>query len=1002
MKFKIGIISGCLFLSHLISPAQNINEQPYTLSPKFMKASELYSNGNYNAALKLFKELYNDNTIETYYEKANTTFYLANCHQLVGDSYLAEIYYNDFLRNYPENLHNNEAIFALGQIQFANKSYRTAIETFNTIDVNNLKSNVLDEYYYKLGYCYLKTNKTEEAKATLQKSIQSDTEYGRAALYFYGMIAYDENNFQEAQSCFEKLSNDEVFGKEAEQYLIRIYSINKQFDSILAEYEKYTEVKNKKDNIENIKIFADAFFQKGDFDKSIELYNSIDKNLTPKESYQLAFSYLSTEEYEKSIPYFEDAVAAKDTLSQNALYHIGICHLKTGNKNFAATSFREASKMTFDKSIADKALFNYVKIVYETGFDPYNEALSSLQQFIKDNPKSEYLDEGYSYLAKLFLSTNNYKQALEVINELDVLNDDLKSAYQKINYSSGIESFKAKKYSNAITLLQRSKKYPQDAVTAANASFWIGESYYRQNDFNKAIKEYKVFLSSSAAKKSSYFTTAKYSLGYCYFKEKNYSEAADSFNSFISSSNKNQKMLSDACNRIGDCNFILQRHNDAIKYYDRAMTYADNQNDYSLYYKATALGAINKLNDKAETLKEIIAMPQQTLMRSTAMFELANTYTLNNQTSKAIETYTQFINEYPKNNLVVKAKQKLGLLYYNQNNNGEALTLFKDIVTKYPGTKESAECLNIMKNIYVEEGKVDDYLDFVNNTAHIKTTVSEADSLSHSSAQKLYLSGKYDKAKEASESYLKKYPNGAYATECNFYLGDCLFQSKKYNEALPYFTKVYNANKSVYTENARLKTALIHQYNKNYKVAAELFEQVIAKAEYDYIIEEANVELMRCYYEISDFNKLLSISKTVMGSAVYDEEIRDEAKFYHAKSLYNTGKIDQAYTEFTDIANDNSGVESAESKYMCCFITYTKADYEKAEKETFELVQNYSSYDYWIAKGFILLADIYTKTGNEFQAIQTLQSIIDNYQGEDLKKEAQDKLNQLNKNEDNE
>ena len=55
-----------------------------------------------------------------------------------------------------------------------------------------------------------------------------------------------------------------------------------------------------------------------------------------------------------------------------------------------------------------------------------------------------------------------------------------------------------------------------------------------------------------------------------------------------------------------------------------------------------------------------------------------------------------------------------------------------------------------------------------------------------------------------------------------------------------------------------------------------------------------------------------------------------------------------------------------------------KKDYKKSEKIIFELINEYGSYDQWIAKGFILLADIYAKYGNTFQAKQTLQSIIEN------------------------
>lgn len=43
-----------------------------------------------------------------------------------------------------------------------------------------------------------------------------------------------------------------------------------------------------------------------------------------------------------------------------------------------------------------------------------------------------------------------------------------------------------------------------------------------------------------------------------------------------------------------------------------------------------------------------------------------------------------------------------------------------------------------------------------------------------------------------------------------------------------------------------------------------------------------------------------------------------------------------------------------------------------------------ASSDYWLAYSFILWADIYYARGNNLQAKQTLQSIIENYDGEEL------------------
>ena len=70
-------------------------------------------------------------------------------------------------------------------------------------------------------------------------------------------------------------------------------------------------------------------------------------------------------------------------------------------------------------------------------------------------------------------------------------------------------------------------------------------------------------------------------------------------------------------------------------------------------------------------------------------------------------------------------------------------------------------------------------------------------------------------------------------------------------------------------------------------------------------------------------------------------------------------------------------------------------EYHEAENLIFELIDHYAAYDYWVARSFILLADVYMKLDNTFQAKQTLQSIIDNYKGHELVIIAQQKLDSI-------
>ena len=76
---------------------------------------------------------------------------------------------------------------------------------------------------------------------------------------------------------------------------------------------------------------------------------------------------------------------------------------------------------------------------------------------------------------------------------------------------------------------------------------------------------------------------------------------------------------------------------------------------------------------------------------------------------------------------------------------------------------------------------------------------------------------------------------------------------------------------------------------------------------------------------------------------------------------------------------------------------YEAGEHEPALESAFDVINNMSSHDYWVAKSFILLADVYAAQGDSFQAISTLESIIANYEGQDdIIPSARERLERLN------
>jgi TolA-binding protein len=89
-------------------------------------------------------------------------------------------------------------------------------------------------------------------------------------------------------------------------------------------------------------------------------------------------------------------------------------------------------------------------------------------------------------------------------------------------------------------------------------------------------------------------------------------------------------------------------------------------------------------------------------------------------------------------------------------------------------------------------------------------------------------------------------------------------------------------------------------------------------------------------------------------------------------------------------AADKSSI-GAEAKYMTCEILYKQNQLKPCQDAIFDMVDALTN-DYWITKGFLLLADTYIQENNLFQARATLESIIENHQGTELKTQAQNKL----------
>jgi hypothetical protein len=113
--------------------------------------------------------------------------------------------------------------------------------------------------------------------------------------------------------------------------------------------------------------------------------------------------------------------------------------------------------------------------------------------------------------------------------------------------------------------------------------------------------------------------------------------------------------------------------------------------------------------------------------------------------------------------------------------------------------------------------------------------------------------------------------------------------------------------------------------------------------------------------------------------------------------------LQAAKREYTTIAKQSS-MAGAEAKYSLALIDYKMGNFKTSQGKCYDVAKQVPSYDFWIAKSFILLADNCIALKDTFQAKATLQSILENYEKdpsdpEDIRQIAGEKLKTIDQTE---
>ncbi|MBT3382256.1 MAG: tetratricopeptide repeat protein [Prolixibacteraceae bacterium] len=994
-------IRNLIFLHLLILVHLQLNAQQTAYFSDVQKeiviAKELFGHGKFNAAFRQFEKIQNDvNEKSELFSEAE--FFKSVSALKAGHSSGSKMV-NKFINDFPESPYNNRAWFNLGDYQFEKKQYPNVIRSYGNVDRSDVSDKERVKLQYQTGYSHLMTDNNDLAASEFYQIKDENSLYSKPATYYWAHIMYLEENFESSLQGFSKLDGDPTYSRVIPLYVSHIYYKQQKYNEVVNYTTSIIDDVEKEHQAELSKLVGDSYFHLRNYTAAIpylETYHENPSLKTREDNYLLGYCYYNTGSFDKSAPLLEKASKGKDEMAQNAYYHLADCYIQLNEKENARIAFEAASEFDFNERVKEDALFSYAKLTYELSYSPFNETIKAFDRYIATYPNSERNAEAYRYLVEVFMVTRNYRDAINSIEKIQVKTPAILRAYQRVTYYRGLELFNNLAYNQAVDFFDLSlKNSSHSREINASALFWKAEALYRVGDYNNSISTYNQFLRTAGAFSMPEYQDAQYNLAYSYFKLEDYEQASSLFRKYVNAmQGKRSEKLADALNRVGDYYYLETNYSLAQQNYEQAYNMKIYEADYALFQIAFCQGLQRDQQGKVNNLERLLAGFPDSDYQDDALYELGRAHERLGQNYEAAQQYQQIINRHQQGIYYRKALLQMGLINYNNGDYPQALDQYQIVAENYRGTPEAQSAMLGIKNCYVEMNNIDAYFAYANRLGSgVNVTVSEQDSLTYLSAERLYMAGDPNASAQL-QRYLQQFPNGSFTLNAHFYLAESLYKEGRYSESNEHYSYAALQPDNIFSEPALSRSSELTYNAQQYSQALDMFVRLENIANSKWNILKAYTGQMRCYFNLERFPNAIEAAEKVKKSDIVNEALVRESNYITGKSYYKLDNFNLAIPGLKEVANDTKLEQGAEAKFLLSETYYRQENKTQAENEILDFISKGTPYQFWLGKAFLLLSDIYIDKGDEFQAKHTLKSVVENY-GNDtdgIKIEAERKL----------
>lgn len=952
------------------------------------RARLMLNEGNYAGTIDQLRHLETQGTYLSVHDKEDFTYLLALALYERGDADCVDML-RDFAESYPASSLALPARLAAADYFFFAHHFNSALAAYEDIDYSRINPSDRPLYEYRKALSMIKSGNYEEARPIFQM-LHDNRKFNLAADYYLAYLDYIDGNYDRAYSKFEevasRMGSDNEEGIAPAYYLAQIEYTRGDYDDVIS-HGKDLLRKNPVEELvpETQRIIGLSYFKLGDYENAetylLKYVRTPDFNPAADAVYALGVIDYRNGELDDAQRRFASLTDLNNDLAQSAYLYLGQIAVKEGDSNAAAISFEKASKMNFDRNVTETAMFNYIAARTRGGNIPFSSSIPLLQSFLKQFPNSRYAPQVEEYLASAYFNERDYANALTSIKRIQRPSAKVLEAKQKILYELGMECMANNRPTAAREYLMEAVSISGDHQLQAQSNLWLGDACYALGKYSEAERAYKGYL--SADRRGENRTLALYNLAYAQLFADKYSSAASSFSEALKSNPKlPQRLYDDALIRMADAQYYAGDYRQAQKNYSAAIENGAQDSDYATFRRAVMYGLGGDIKRK---LQELSAMPSEfpgSKWLPNALLEKGQTYTGLGDTSNAVEAFEQLRTTYKQSAQARKGMLNLAITYMKADEPEKAEETYKEVISKWPSSEEATLANDDLRRYYAANGGLREYATFLRSVPDApQIDANEMETLAFEGAETVYAE---DITRTTLlEEYITDYPNGRYLAQALLDIANGKDESGDSEGALSALNALLDrrSDSAQVPEALLLKAEILEERGEgSRKEALETYKELEKRGGNDYIAD-AYAGIMRTTDKDSDRMKYAALVKSSGGLSADQVE---EAEFYEASAMLKDGDSKTAIATLRELASNPKSLSGAKAAVTLGQHFIDNGNMTDAEKVLTAFTDEGSPHEYWLARGFIALADVYHAKQKDYLAVEYLKSLKENYPGTEL------------------